>query len=107
MIARVAYYVPAHLLAAIHRRRRRVGSSALIRPPKDDHGASPVSSFGSGTEGSDGRTISRSRQADGTRRQGDHGDRVARHIEELYRVAFLADTRDDMALHDSADIAGT
>jgi hypothetical protein len=32
--------------------------------------------------------------------------RCARHVEELDRVAFFGNTRDDVPLHDSADVAG-
>jgi hypothetical protein len=37
----------------------------------------------------------------------DHGDGVASHVEELDRVAFLGECRDDVALHDRGDVADT
>ena len=46
-------------------------------------------------------------QAEGARRQRDHGDRVAGHVEELDRVAFIWDTGHDVPLHDRPDVAGT
>jgi hypothetical protein len=46
------------------------------------------------------------RHAEAARRDRDDGDGVARHVEELNRVAFFGDTRYDVPLHDRADVAG-
>ena len=46
------------------------------------------------------------RQAHGTSRDCDHGNRVADHVEELDRVSFLGYAGHDVPLHDCANIAG-
>jgi hypothetical protein len=59
----------------------------------------------SGAEGANGGTIGRRGQTESARRQRDHGHRVAGHVEELNRVAFLGEARNGVALHDRPDIA--
>ena len=60
----------------------------------------------SGAQRTRSRTIGWRRHAQGSGRQSGHADGVARHVEELDRVAFFGNTRHDVPLHDSADVAG-
>jgi hypothetical protein len=60
----------------------------------------------SGAQRTRSRTIGWRRHAQGSGRQSGHADGVARHVEELDRVAFFGNARHDVPLHDSADVAG-
>jgi hypothetical protein len=65
-----------------------------------------VSSPSLRAESTHGRAIGWCRHAEGARGERDDGDGVARHVEELDRVAFFGDIRHDVPLHDRADVAG-
>ena len=60
----------------------------------------------SGAQRTRSRTIGWRRHAQGSGRQSGHADGVARHVEELDRVACFGNTRHDVPLHDCADVAG-
>jgi hypothetical protein len=63
--------------------------------------------FDSGAENSHSRPIGWNGETEGACWQRDHGDSIAGHIEKLDGVAFLIETRYDMALDDRPDIPGT
>jgi probable HAF family extracellular repeat protein len=66
---------------------------------------SVFSGLGLGAESARRGPIGWCRHAEGARRERDDVDGVARHVEELDRVAFFSDTRHDVPLHNRADVA--